>query len=366
MKKLGSIIGLICVVCILSFFAAHQRAAASSNTMSTGGKTPPTHSKSKKMKLEDLMQRLEAAHPWSVEKISDVLGAELTLDDSSSPGDTDYIVNRLDYGEGLVIDKAKFGIGIKSKGIKLTLANSKDTKCFAYDYIKKTYPDISYVLPGPLLHTIYGEYVPYPDSTYQVERSWGTLSFRFINKVIDKKGVPDCLADITLTSPKLAATEPEPIVSDDHRMKLEELLQRMEAANPWSAEKVSKALGAEFILSLGQSQDYQHYKDNRGPFYLRYEENLLLNRIHLRIDSKTNKTHWLTLEINGDRSECFTLDRIKKSYPDIKYSPEGAPPRRVTDTTAYYRTVRPWGRLSFGFDKKRNDCLCDIVLTPNQ
>jgi len=328
--------------------------------------------KSKKMKLEELVQKLEAAHPWSVEKISDVLDAELTLDDSSSPGDTDYIVNRLDYGEGLIIDKATFGIGIrsngvKSKGIGLTLDTSKNTKCFTYDYIKKIYPDMRFVLPGLIQHTIFGEYVPRPNSTYRVEQSWGTLSFRFINKFVDKEEVPDCLTDITLTSPKLTApTEPEPIISDNHRMKLEELLQRVEAANPWSAEKVSKALGAEFILSPSQSQDYQHYKDNRGPFYLRYEENLLLNRIHLRIDSKTNKTHWLTLEINGDRSECFTLDRIKKSYPDIKYSPEGAPPRRVTDTTAYYRTVRPWGRLSFGFDKKRNDCLCDIVLTPNQ
>jgi len=59
-------------------------------------------------------------------------------------------------------------------------------------------------------------------------------------------------------------------------MKLEELLQRVEAANPWTAEKISKALGAEFEYSTSQNGDFSHYDDDRGPDYLRYEENLFL------------------------------------------------------------------------------------------
>jgi len=52
-------------------------------------------------------------------------------------------------------------------------------------------------------------------------------------------------------------------------MKLEELLQGVEAANPWTAEKISKALGAEFEYSTSQNGDFKHYDDDRGPADLR-------------------------------------------------------------------------------------------------
>jgi len=353
MKKPTSTIEWVYVICFLSCFVTTQAIASDAVP---GNKTAQSM-KNKKIKLEELVQKLEDANPWSIKKVSEALGAKLTPD-YSNQYNASYVANRLEYGEGLIADKVKLRLSIKRNNemIRLILDFAKDAACLTHEHLKEIYPSMDYIGSGPRLEH---NSPTYSYRTYEVKRSWGDLFFKFDYQQ------PNCLTGITFAPPEPSR---EPIVSDDHKMKLEELLQRVEAANPWTAEKVSKALGAEFKHSTSQNGDFNHYDDTRGPDDLRYEENLFLSRISMRTDAKTNKAHWLIIEPSSSRSGwftsgCFTLDRIKKSYPDIEFSSGTPPPRRATDTKAYYKTERPWGRLSFGF---RNDCLSDIVLTPNQ
>ena len=349
MKKQGLTIGLVCFACISSYFSTSQEAVASNVMPDARTIKAQVHSESKKITLEGLIQKLETTTPLSVEKVSETLGVKLALTDRSHPVNASYITNRIDYGEGLIIDRAELLIRKeKNEAVGLILKISKDAGCFTRNRIEKTYPDMRYVLPGSLPVLLDG-HVLHAKRSYQATRSWGNLFFDF------KVEPPECLTDIYLTVPE---PELEPVVSDEHKMKLEEILQKMEAANPWSTEKVSKALGAKFTYS--HDQDYKYYEDNRVPLY--YEENLLLRRIRLRIDAKTNKTDWLILSVS-DNGGCFTLDRIKKTYPDIKHSPTDDPSNR----TDYHYIERTWGRLSFGFyPGKRPDCLSSVVLTPKQ
>ena len=351
-----STIKWFCVICLLSVLVVNGAAASDAELAE---KSAQTRSEGKKVGLAELLQRLEDANPWSVEKVSEALGAELSLV-HSNPYNTSYVANRLEYGEGLIVDEVELRLSIKRNNemIRLILDFAKDAACLTHEHLKEIYPGMNFIRSGPRLEH---NSPTFSYSTYEVERSWGNLLFQ-----LDYQQ-PNCLRSIILAPPEPSR---EPIVSDDHKMKLEELLQRAEAAIPWTAEKVSKALGAEFEYSTSQNGDFSHYEDTRDPADLRYEENLFLSGIRLRTDAKTNKAHWLILEISSRRnrwftSGCFTLDRIKKSYPDIARSPAAPPPRKPTDMTSYYKTERPWGRLSFGFDIK-NDCLSDIVLTPNQ
>ena len=358
MKKLTSTIGWVCVVCFLSCLVTAQAIASDAVP---SNKTAQSM-KSKKMKLEELVQKLENANPWSIEKVSEALGTKLTPG-YSNQSNASYVANRLEYGEGLIVNEVRLRLSIKRNNemIRLILGFAKDAACLTHEHLKEIYPSMDYVLPGPLPSTLEGHSPTHPYRTYEVKRPWGDLFFKFYYEQ------PNCLAGITFAPPEPSR---EPIVSDNHKMKLEELLQRAEAAIPWTAEKVSKALGAEFEYSTSQNGDFSHYEDTRDPADLRYEENLFLSGIRLRTDTKTSKAHWLILEISSRRSRwftsgCFTLDRIKKSYPDIEFSPTAPPPRKSTGMTSYYKTERPWGRLSFGFNIK-SDCLSSIVLTPNQ
>jgi len=183
MKKPTSIIGWVYVICFLLCFVGAQAIASDAVP---GNKTAQSI-KSKKMKLEELVQKLEDANPWSVEKVSEALGAELSLV-NSHPSNTLYIANRLEYGEGLIVDKASLRLNVeRNKMIGLVLNFAKDTTCFEHDHIKKIYPTMNYVRFIP-----YGMQSTYIYKIYEVKRSWGDLSFEFDYKQ------PNCLTVVIL------------------------------------------------------------------------------------------------------------------------------------------------------------------------
>ena len=195
MRIFSSPVRLVCVVCFLSCFVTGQSVASN---ITSNSKTTQAHLENKKMKLEELIQNLEDANPWTVEKVSKVLGVKLTLGRSkkftADYHTNDYVVNQFNYGEGLIIDEAVLQINIKKgEAIDLTLKISKDAVCFKHDYIKKTYPstpDTSFNPPPNSVEAL----LQYMYNTYQVKRSWGSLLFRF------KHERPDCLAMIHFVS----------------------------------------------------------------------------------------------------------------------------------------------------------------------
>jgi len=207
MKKSRATIRSACVVCFLSFFAVDQSAA--SNVTSNGKATQP-HSGN--IKLEELLQNLEDAHPWTIEKVSQVLGTKLTPGRSNGTT-TNYMANQLSYGEGLLIAEAALRVFEKNnKPVYLFLDINKDTACFKHDYIKKIYTGLRFRHPGPIRHTLEGKPAPYTDSTFQVERPWGTLYFRFnLESPTFSLGTPDCLIGITFELPR--PKDPIPLIN---------------------------------------------------------------------------------------------------------------------------------------------------------
>jgi len=195
MKKPTSIIGWVCAACFLSCFVTDQ--AIASDAVPNGESAQSK--KSKKMKLEELVQKLEDANPWSVEKVSEVLGVKLTPDYSNqSQSITSYVANRLEYGEGLIVDEAKLRLSVtNNEMIRLILDIAKDVRCFKHEHLKKIYPAMDYVDSVPR----YIGSASYLYSTYRVKRPWGDLFFKFDYEQ------QNCLIGVTLT-PRNSSTSP--------------------------------------------------------------------------------------------------------------------------------------------------------------
>ena len=359
MKKSALTAMLVCATC---FWAGESVASNAAPDVGTAQARP----ESKKMKLTELIKRLEAANPWTVEKVSKALDTEMKKP-SESYFDNIYVdyygAHQRDYGDGLIIDKADFRLNAKTnRMVRTTLMLDQGAKCLTRESIKKMYPDM---VKGETFSTAPHVLENSPPITiryrevYFVDRPWGHFSFYFGTR---EKRDDYCLDEFDIFS----ILESQPVkkynADKEYKMKFEELLQKIEAASPWTLEKVRKELGLEFI-SNNKNNDVFVYEANR----ILYEEDLFFQRIILRLDAKTNKAIRLIMEISST-ANCFTLDRIKKTYPDIEYNllPPDIPAGRA-ETISYYQVKRSWGRLSFGFDKKeRPDCLCDIFLTPEK
>ncbi|MCL2160496.1 MAG: hypothetical protein FWH56_01205 [Betaproteobacteria bacterium] len=141
-------------------------------------------------------------------------------------------------------------------------------------------------------------------------------------------------------------------------MKLEELVQNLDAANPWSTEKVESIFCTK--LALSRSNDsFAVY--TAGPFL--YEEGLVIEETHLRLKIPTNEMIRLILNLEDDTS-FFTLNRIEKNWPDVQLDSSTFPRGQSWDEKRHYRVERPWGQISFGFKEHRPNCLASITFIP--
>ena len=145
-------------------------------------------------------------------------------------------------------------------------------------------------------------------------------------------------------------------------MKLEELIQKLEAANPWTVERVEPVLRAK-LVKIDSTKTFVVYTANR----LLYEEGLIVEEVHLRLRVDTNEMIRLIVNLN-DEASCFTLDRIKRTYPDIEHDPYGLSVSHDAEHSPNgsfgYWTKRPWGHIDFGFKERRPDCLSGITFIP--
>jgi len=172
MKNMVSTLGRFCVVCLLSAFVVNGTAAY--DAVPTG-KSAETRSEGKKVGLVELLQRLDAANPWTVERVSEALGVELTFDPRSTKFIVSYMVKQLNYGDGLIVDEVELRQGAETKQmIRLILYLNTKAKCFTHDSLKKMYPDIhDSTLPYNGYSGVFG---------YDIERPWGLISFEFDGK----------------------------------------------------------------------------------------------------------------------------------------------------------------------------------------
>ena len=165
-----------------------------------------------------------------------------------------------------------------------------------------------------------------------------------------------CFLSCLVTAQAIASN----MVSVMKEVKLEELVQKLETANPWTAEKVSEALGLPALI---------RDNDSYIAYFLDYGEGLMIRHVKLQLNEKKDKMIRLTLDITK-KPECFTLDHMKKMYPDMNYSGHyGAKPS--LPSVNVYKTKRSWGSLFFNFTKEEHptlkaDCLFHISLVPNE
>jgi len=136
---------------------------------------------------------------------------------------------------------------------------------------------------------------------------------------------------------------------------LEEFLQKLEKAEPWTREKVEALLGIK--LSERRPGGGRKSHSARGQFV--FAEGLIVNNIYLEVEGSTGETNILTLRLD-DKSNCFTWGRVEKLYPDAY----------ITIMTSHgddgYIEETPWGEWAFYFGPERKlECLTEIDIRTN-
>jgi hypothetical protein len=158
----------------------------------------------------------------------------------------------------------------------------------------------------------------------------------------------------------LIACLASPVWGSEPAVTLEEFVQKLEEAEPWTREKMEALLDMKFtkppssaVSSAGALTSYTA----SGQFV--YGKGLIINRIHLYVSASTNKTVSFAVFFDN-KSSCFTQKWIEKLYPNGSV-------KSVDDVEErYYAKKRPWGELSFGFyGWDEGDCLTGIAVITN-
>ncbi|MDR2208788.1 MAG: hypothetical protein LBE22_07460 [Azoarcus sp.] len=165
-----------------------------------------------------------------------------------------------------------------------------------------------------------------------------------------RKGLIACLSGILCLFCSISNAESQ--------MKFEELIQKLDAANPWTVERVEEVLGSK-LIETSSTKTFVIHKTGQ----LLFEENLIIEEVHLRLRIAKNELIRLIVSLS-DEASCFTLDRIKESYPDIQNDPYGLTPGDSPNATFGYWTQRPWGHINFAFKMRRPKCLSHIAFIP--
>jgi len=145
--------------------------------------------------------------------------------------------------------------------------------------------------------------------------------------------------------------------TEDHYMKYKEFMQKLEAAQPWTREKMEAIFGIKFTqTSLGS---HIILKAN-GQFV--FVKDLIANRIYVKISEDLKNRDTLFLEIDYSKSNCFMRKQIEKIYPGeyIDIHVIESPQRPV-----YYKSQgHTWGRIiyTYNLDFTRDHCLDSITI----
>ena len=118
-------------------------------------------------------------------------------------------------------------------------------------------------------------------------------------------------------------------------MKIDELVERLEAVYPWTPEKVESVLGAKMIVTYENDRIVSH--ETRHITY----GGLLIDEVELRLRKPAMGTVVLVFDLS-DKAVCITQESIKKTYPDAERStiPQ---PRSLDGGVMRYSIKRPWG-----------------------
>ncbi|MCL2590962.1 MAG: hypothetical protein FWD67_08835 [Betaproteobacteria bacterium] len=140
-------------------------------------------------------------------------------------------------------------------------------------------------------------------------------------------------------------------------MTLEEFVQDLEKAKPWTREKVEALFGSKFTRTSSTGVVTLHTMLGS----LSYGKEIIFNQISFQVSATTDEALYVKATLD-DNSGCFTWEQIKKSYPggyvdfqDVPYGGE-----------VYYIKKQTEGELLFGFNRdEKGECLKNISIQTN-
>jgi hypothetical protein len=145
--------------------------------------------------------------------------------------------------------------------------------------------------------------------------------------------------------------------SGETPMKIGELVERLEAAYPWTVEKVESILGAGLTVTYDTKNVISHEAS-----HITYE-GLLIDNVELRLKKPAMDTVRLIFHVS-EKAVCITRESIEKTYPGGEKGEE-LRPASLDGGRIDYIVKRPLGKILFRFRYLiRPDCLAGITFIP--
>jgi hypothetical protein len=123
-----------------------------------------------------------------------------------------------------------------------------------------------------------------------------------------------------------------------------------------SIDHVERHLGQRLAERLDRSNSYYQMYDGTS---VQLPNGVMIQTIDLRLprDTSSGSTGLLVLHFQG---ACVTLPEVEQRYPALRITeiPRGG----SLEEAVSYSAAFPLGRLSFGFQQKRPDCLGYVVV----
>lgn len=132
-----------------------------------------------------------------------------------------------------------------------------------------------------------------------------------------------------------------------------QLIEDIQAA-PFTLAGVEKILGQTLVEQTQKSNEYFQFFSGQE---LALAGNSRIVKIDLRLPRGTsNSKGMLAIHLGG---ECITMQQVSQQFADLAVT--GMPRGGSLEEATTYTANTAWGKVSFGFQQKKPDCLRYLV-----
>lgn len=137
-----------------------------------------------------------------------------------------------------------------------------------------------------------------------------------------------------------------------------QLIEDMQTA-PLSLSGIEEILNQTLVEQTQQSNNYFRFYSGQPVLLAGHSK---IWKIDLRLPQPSHDaTGLLVIDIDG---ECITVEQVNKVFPNLNITSMPRGDSLLEATT--FTDVTTWGKISFGFQEKRPDCLGYLVFEPNR
>lgn len=135
-----------------------------------------------------------------------------------------------------------------------------------------------------------------------------------------------------------------------------QLIEDMQVAS-FTLAGVEKILGQTLVEQTQKSNEYVQFFSGQQ---LALAGNSIIAKIDLRLPRDTsNSKGMLALDLEG---ECITVQQVSQQFSDLAVT--GIPRGDSLEEATTFTANTAWGKISFGFQQKKPDCLGYLVFNP--